>query len=197
MRVQAGAKAVNARRLRPGAGWPGLPLQRRGNGPADSAEPHARKCAVWPSVRPCRATGCRATGSSAGVWGPTAPIGAPADGEIRGRSDGRRPRPCAGCCTMGRHCSLCRRRPPGSHARSHHSGRERRRGQRCRIPDICERLSLRRAPGYADRPGRRTGRRCQIEPGLEVLGHGAVQQGALGVAGVVGFGGLGRLALRR
>ena len=38
---------------------------------------------------------------------------------------------------------------------------------------------------------------CQIEPGLEVLGHGAVQQGALGVAGVVGFGGLGRLALRR
>ncbi len=30
---------------------------------------------------------------------------------------------------------------------------------------------------------------CQIEPSLEVLGNGAVQQRALGVAGVVGFGG--------
>jgi hypothetical protein len=30
-----------------------------------------------------------------------------------------------------------------------------------------------------------------------VLGHGAVQQGALGVAGVVGFGGLGRLGVHR
>ena len=31
----------------------------------------------------------------------------------------------------------------------------------------------------------------QLQPGLEVFGHGAVQQSALGVAGVVGFGGFG------
>jgi hypothetical protein len=30
---------------------------------------------------------------------------------------------------------------------------------------------------------------CQLQPGLEVLGHRLVQQRALGVAGVVGFGG--------
>ena len=34
---------------------------------------------------------------------------------------------------------------------------------------------------------------CQLKPSLEVLGNRAVQQGALGVAGVVGFGGLGML----
>ena len=32
---------------------------------------------------------------------------------------------------------------------------------------------------------------CQLKPGLEVLGHRAVQQSALGMAGVVGFGELG------
>ncbi len=32
---------------------------------------------------------------------------------------------------------------------------------------------------------------CQHKPGLEVFGHRAVQQGALGVAGSVGFGGFG------
>ncbi len=31
---------------------------------------------------------------------------------------------------------------------------------------------------------------CQLKPSLEVLGNRAVQQGLLGVAGVVGFGGL-------
>jgi len=40
---------------------------------------------------------------------------------------------------------------------------------------------------------------CQLQPGLEVLGHRAVQQGAFGVTGVVGFGvgWLGGLGLRR
>jgi len=37
----------------------------------------------------------------------------------------------------------------------------------------------------------------QLKPGLEVLGHRAIQQGALGVAGVVGFGGLGWLSCLR
>ena len=46
MRVQAGAKAVDARRLRPGAGWRGLPLQRWGNAFAKAAAPRAGRCAV-------------------------------------------------------------------------------------------------------------------------------------------------------
>ena len=33
----------------------------------------------------------------------------------------------------------------------------------------------------------------QLKPGLEVLGYRAAQQGAFGVAGVVGFGGCSRL----
>ena len=37
---------------------------------------------------------------------------------------------------------------------------------------------------------------CQLKPGLEVHGHGALQQGTLGVARVVGLGGLGRLGLQ-
>jgi hypothetical protein len=36
----------------------------------------------------------------------------------------------------------------------------------------------------------------ELKPSLEVLGNRAVQQGALGVAGVVGFGGLSGLGLR-
>ena len=31
---------------------------------------------------------------------------------------------------------------------------------------------------------------CQLKPSLKVLGYRLVQQGALGLAGVVGFGGL-------
>ena len=37
----------------------------------------------------------------------------------------------------------------------------------------------------------------ELKPGLEVFGNRAVQQGALGVAGVVGFGGLGMLVPTR
>jgi|GEM_PF-2377397 len=38
---------------------------------------------------------------------------------------------------------------------------------------------------------------CELKPGLKVLGHRAVQQGAFGVARVVGFGGLVRLGVHR
>ena len=38
---------------------------------------------------------------------------------------------------------------------------------------------------------------CQLKPGLEVFGHRAVQQGALGMAGVVGCGELGLLSSLR
>ena len=46
--------------------------------------------------------------------------------------------------------------------------------------------SLRNEPECGDRPG-------QLKPSLEVLGNRAVQQGALGVAGGLCFGGLGLL----
>ena len=50
---------------------------------------------------------------------PTAPTGAPADGETHGRKGVQKVRPFGACCTRGRHHGLCRRRRPGSRARKH------------------------------------------------------------------------------
>ena len=77
----------------------------------------------------------------------------------RGPSGAPPSAPCDGCCTRGRRHGPCRNRPQNSRAHSRHSGRARRRGQRCRIPGICERLGAQRRAVCSGRPGRRTGLR--------------------------------------
>ena len=66
-----------------------------------------------------RAAGAAVPRRSRPSSAPTAPTGAPADGETHGRKGVQKVRPFGACCTRGRHHGLCRRRRPGSRARKH------------------------------------------------------------------------------
>lgn len=115
----------------------------------------------------------------------------------RGRRGHTRPLRCAAASAMryvlheGKLRDRCRRRPPESRVHSRRNVPAQNRGQRCRTPGIYETPSPRKQVACSDHLGRRTGRRWKLQPGLEVLGHRALQQGTLGMAGVVevGFGG--------
>ena len=75
------------------------------------------------------------------------------------------------CLWLGRHNvdasrrhGLCRNRPRSSRVHNRHTTPGQSRGQRCRIPDICERLGGHKALGCGGRPGRPTGRYWPAAP---------------------------------
>jgi hypothetical protein len=71
----------------------------------------------------------------------TAASWASAGGGTRFWEAARQYLPYAVCCTKGECHSLCRRGPPESHERNHHSAPRQSHGQSFRTPDISERFA--------------------------------------------------------
>lgn len=88
------------------------------------------------------------------------------------------------CCTRGRHPGLCMNRPQSSRVHNRHTTPWQSHGQRCRIPDICEKLGGHKALGCVGRPGRRTGRHWPTQTGSRSVrlwfGRAACAQGGAG-----------------